>query len=254
MTVKQAVTGITLDWKDIEAVPGKELTLHAKLSPKAPASQKLRWSSSNSTVATVDAEGNVAVRGYGSCVITATADDTGAVSAGCTIRVPSFYDTDIYHGGGMQDELGLFNADERTELVDRLGLVLEQCMEKYGSAVYPELVVYTCEARDGATIAQATAEAAEAKAKQLSKEYALYYGTHSNEEGPVLITINVWQKEGRASVNIRYIGEAMGKLLGEEGQAAAKAALLSGFQDGSYVEGIVNYVQYIVNAAMTVWQ
>jgi len=244
VTVKQAITAVELDQTSIESTPGQKFTLNATVSPASAASKKLRWTSTNSTVASVDATGTVSVNGYGSCAILATADDTGAVKAECTIRVPSFFDTDFYSGGGIRDELGLFNEDERTALTDGLTEVINSCFEKYGSVAYPDIIVYTCCAKEGESIADATVKAAEVFRAALNQEYNLYAGEKNGLNGPVLITINVWQDTGRASVNVLFTGDAVSEALGDAERTEARRVLLDGFKTGSYVTGLLDYVRY----------
>ena len=61
------------------------LTLEATVWPWNASDRTVTWTTSDETVATVDAKGNVTARGLGECVITATSKLDPTVSASCTI-------------------------------------------------------------------------------------------------------------------------------------------------------------------------
>ncbi|MDE7167733.1 MAG: Ig-like domain-containing protein [Clostridia bacterium] len=87
-----AVTGITLDKTTAEmTVGGDNLTLSATLSPDAPSVTQVTWSSSDSSVATVDATGVVRVKSgvneTKTVTIRATAVDNSDIYAECEITV-----------------------------------------------------------------------------------------------------------------------------------------------------------------------
>ena len=70
---------------------GQTASLTATVSPANAANKSLTWSSSNSSVATVNANGTVTAVANGTADITATAADGSGVSAKCsvTVRVPN---------------------------------------------------------------------------------------------------------------------------------------------------------------------
>ena len=83
VTVLQKATSISLDKTTLSMTEGDEVTLKASLEP-ADATDEVKWSSSNTSVATVDASGKVTAVKEGSATITATA---GSVSATCEVTV-----------------------------------------------------------------------------------------------------------------------------------------------------------------------
>ena len=89
ITVKDAqVTKITLSKKKATLKVKETLQLKVKkFSPASPLNQKVKWSSSDKKVATVDKKGKVTAKKTGQCVITCTAQDGSRKSASCKITV-----------------------------------------------------------------------------------------------------------------------------------------------------------------------
>ena len=79
------VTGVTLNQTGISLEQGKTLTLTAAVSPGNATDKTVKWSTSGTTVATVE-NGLVTAVGEGKCVITATTND-GGYTASCTVSV-----------------------------------------------------------------------------------------------------------------------------------------------------------------------
>lgn len=108
------VESISLDHSSETLQVGGTLALHAEISPSSATNKTLVWSSSDSGVAAVDADGNVTAVGAGTAAITVTADGT-QVTASCTVTVEAqqfryvaetgaFADDLLYLGfGGVQD-------------------------------------------------------------------------------------------------------------------------------------------------------
>ncbi len=86
---KRSITGISLDKSSAELATGDSLQLNTSLTPTG-VSGDITWSSSDESVAKVDANGKVSAVGYGRAVITASANG-GKCSASCTIQT-RFYD------------------------------------------------------------------------------------------------------------------------------------------------------------------
>ena len=78
------VSGITLSHTSATLVEGESLTLSATVTPADATDKTVTWSSSDETVATVDANGLVKAIAPGTAVITAKAGDK---SATCTLTV-----------------------------------------------------------------------------------------------------------------------------------------------------------------------
>lgn len=87
VTVAQAVTGITLDAEQKNIPAGRTAALKASVEPKNAGSKKLVWASSDQSVATVSAAGQVKGKANGTAIITASAADGSGVSAVCAVTV-----------------------------------------------------------------------------------------------------------------------------------------------------------------------
>ena len=80
-----AVTGVTLDQKELKLVKGETKTLKATVAPADAADTTVTWSTSDSKVATVSA-GKVMAVAKGTCTVTATTKD-GGFKASCSVTV-----------------------------------------------------------------------------------------------------------------------------------------------------------------------
>lgn len=78
------VTGVTLDKSTATVEKGNTLTLVATVSPEDADDKSVTWSSSDTSVATVDDSGVVTTVGAGSCTITVTTND-GGKTASCLL-------------------------------------------------------------------------------------------------------------------------------------------------------------------------
>lgn len=81
-----AVTSVTLSDSSIELPVGGKFTLVAIILPENATNKNVSWSSSNSTVASVDQSGKVTANSEGSAVITVTTAD-GGKTATCSVTV-----------------------------------------------------------------------------------------------------------------------------------------------------------------------
>lgn len=87
VTVKTvAVTGVSLNKGTTSIVEGKTETLKATIKPTNASNKTVTWSSSNTAVATVDANGKITAKSVGTTVITVTTKD-GKYTAQCTVTV-----------------------------------------------------------------------------------------------------------------------------------------------------------------------
>ena len=82
-----AVTSITLDKSSLSLVKGESETLVATVNPANASYNKIAWTSSNSNVASVDAEGRVKAIANGTATIAAQIDNIKATCA-VTVTVP----------------------------------------------------------------------------------------------------------------------------------------------------------------------
>jgi uncharacterized protein (TIGR02145 family) len=81
-----AVTGVKLDKYELPLVIGQTATLTATVTPDAAPNKGVTWKSSNTAIATVDAEGLVRAIAEGNAVVTVTTDE-GGKTASCVVKV-----------------------------------------------------------------------------------------------------------------------------------------------------------------------
>ncbi len=87
ITVAQWVTGISLDKTSITLNEGQEQTLIPTVNPSSAADKSLNWTSSNTFVVTVNAEGKVTAVSKGTATIKAEAKDGSGKYATCSVTV-----------------------------------------------------------------------------------------------------------------------------------------------------------------------
>ena len=81
------VSSITLSQTTATLTEGETLTLTATVTPDDATDKSITWSSSNTNVASVDADGKVTAKAEGTATITATANDGCGVKASCEVTV-----------------------------------------------------------------------------------------------------------------------------------------------------------------------
>lgn len=81
------VLSILLNTSSIEGKEGEQIQLVASVLPEDATNKALMWSSSDATIATVDANGLVSLLKEGTATITASSTDESGVSASCNITV-----------------------------------------------------------------------------------------------------------------------------------------------------------------------
>ncbi len=86
-TIETLVEGITLSQSSATLTEGETLRLTATVKPTNATNKSITWSSSNTSVATVDANGKVTAKAAGTATITATANDGSGVNASCVVTV-----------------------------------------------------------------------------------------------------------------------------------------------------------------------
>ena len=85
---KEKVQTITLDKYELTMKPGETEKINVtKIEPESAVDQRIRWSSSNTSIARVDSNGNIKAVKAGTVTITAEAVDGGGASASCIITV-----------------------------------------------------------------------------------------------------------------------------------------------------------------------
>ena len=83
---KVNATAVKLNYSSKTILKGASYKLSAKITPSNTTNQSLKWSTSNSKVATVDQKGNVKAVGYGKASI--TVKTVNGKTATCTVTVP----------------------------------------------------------------------------------------------------------------------------------------------------------------------
>ncbi len=116
--ITEDVTGITLDETSLEMKPGDTKTLTATLSPSTATEKEVKWSSSNTSVATVSDNGLVTAVAEGEAVITASATngtetttDDKSTSCKVTVKIP-IIEYRLWIGGNRVTSEYLSNTDE----------------------------------------------------------------------------------------------------------------------------------------------
>ena len=87
ITVSQRVTSISLDKTSVTLNEGQEQTLTPTVTPSNAVDKSLNWTSSNASVATVDAEGKVTAVSKGTATIKAETKDGSGKYANCSVTV-----------------------------------------------------------------------------------------------------------------------------------------------------------------------
>ena len=86
VTVYQPVTSLTISNEAMSVRKGAEFWLHATALPENAMNKEITWASNDTHIATVDKNGKVTALEAGTCVITATSQDSG-ITARCTLTV-----------------------------------------------------------------------------------------------------------------------------------------------------------------------
>ena len=86
--VRQAVTKIAVDRKKLDMIIGEQATLSVStLLPPSAYDKSYTWSTSDSSVATVDSNGKVTAKATGKATIKVTANDRGVLYSSCEVTV-----------------------------------------------------------------------------------------------------------------------------------------------------------------------
>jgi len=89
------VTSISLSPSSTSLKVGKQIQISATVSPNNATDKSVSWSTSNSSVATVNSSGWVTAEGVGTATITCKANDGSGVSNTCSIAVDPIFVTNI---------------------------------------------------------------------------------------------------------------------------------------------------------------
>lgn len=122
-SVKAATTKVVLNKTAASVVKGKTITLKATVTPSSASSKGVKWSSSNTKVATVSSKGVVRGVAFGTATITAAARDGSGKKATCKVTVkkasvPNVTDTvlrkkpaDVAKYLGLTQKRRYYNSD-----------------------------------------------------------------------------------------------------------------------------------------------
>ncbi len=102
VTVTQAVTNIELDKTKLTLNKYGSATLKATVTPTDATNKQLKWSSSDSDVATVSAYGMISAKSGGSCTITCEAADGSGTKATCKVSVITMINGLRFDGSNQQ--------------------------------------------------------------------------------------------------------------------------------------------------------
>ena len=89
VTVSQPVTSISLNETSLELEATESFQLKATVRPTDAQNREVTWSSSDSTIVSVDETGLITAHKKGTATITATAKDGSMVSKDCVVTVPN---------------------------------------------------------------------------------------------------------------------------------------------------------------------
>lgn len=89
------VSGITLSPSSLSIVIGGTSHITPTIAPSSASNKNVSWATSDSTIATVDGNGNVSGVAVGTCTITCSATDGSGVTQTCEVTVSSVAVTDI---------------------------------------------------------------------------------------------------------------------------------------------------------------
>ncbi len=95
------VSGLTMSESTLTLNSGTTAQLSVTVTPSDALNASVAWTSSNESVATVDASGLVTAVAGGSCTITATATDGSGISTTCTVVVRTVHNPNDYVDLGL---------------------------------------------------------------------------------------------------------------------------------------------------------
>lgn len=93
VTVSQPVTSLKLNKTSLSLDLGESETLSSTILPDDAANKSLKWTSDNTSVATVSSSGKVIAKAVGTATITAKTTDGSNLSAKCSVTVTELLDT-----------------------------------------------------------------------------------------------------------------------------------------------------------------
>lgn len=126
--VNEPVTSVSLNLSSIELLEGETQQLTASVEPWNASNKDVSYSSSDASVASVDATGLITAESKGTATITATTDD-GGLTASTEVTVSALH-TDVLNADETQKKIGLF-PNPATSTVDITGAEVYHTVSVY---------------------------------------------------------------------------------------------------------------------------
>ena len=169
------VSSISLSPRSLLLIQGDSETLIPTILPSNAGNKNLAWSSSNTSVATVDQDGKVTAVGSGSCTITCTAMDGSGVSATCQFNTAELVDLGLPSGTLWATKN--IGADNPEDFGDYFAWAETEPKEdyswetyKYCEGTYDSLTKYCTDAQYGTVDELTSLQAGDDAARKISNQ------------------------------------------------------------------------------------
>ena len=219
ITVVPTLMGrIELDNSSLTLRANRETTLTAQIFPVTTTNKEIIWSSSNSSVATVDSEGNIVTKYQGNATIKATAADGSGVMASCeltvlpplagdsndndAVTITDAVNTANYAVGNPVEnfcfEAADVNGDNRVTVADAsatIGIILEQEAETSSRAMVRSIARATDVEKDALVISDYSAKVGEKASLSVALDNSIDYVAMQADivvpEGMTLVDVKI---------------------------------------------------------------
>ena len=219
ITVVPTLMGrIELDNSSLTLRANREATLKAQIFPVTTTNKEIIWSSSNSSVATVDSEGNIVTKYKGNATIKATAADGSGVMASCeltvlpplagdsndndAVTITDAVNTANYAVGNPVEnfcfEAADVNGDNRVTVADAsatIGIILEQEAETSSRAMVRSIARATDVEKDALVISDYSAKVGETASLSVALDNSIDYVAMQADivvpEGMTLVDVKI---------------------------------------------------------------
>ena len=250
-----AVTGITLNKTSVAFNVGGSETLQATIQPSNATNKTVTWSSSNTSVATVDSAGKVTAVKAGTATITATSNNSKKAS--CTVTVvekqPSVSYTAHVQNTGWQSFVkdgGFAGTEGKSYRVE--GIIVKLDAGSYTGGIKYRSYIQGIGWQDYVNNGSMTGTNGQSKRLEaiqieltgdIAKYYDVYYTVHAQNYGWL-----GWAKNGKTSGTVGYgyrLEGIMIKLV-KKGESAPS----NGKTQKSYEQSdrpFINYMTYVQN-------
>ena len=219
ITVVPTLMGrIVLDNSSLTLRANREATLTAQIFPVTTTNKEIIWSSSNSSVAAVDSEGNIVTKYQGNATIKATAADGSGVMASCeltvlpplagdsndndAVTITDAVNTANYAVGNPVEnfcfEAADVNGDNRVTVADAsatIGIILEQEAETSSRAMVRSIARATDVEKDALVISDYSAKVGEKATLSVALDNSIDYVAMQADivvpEGMTLVDVKI---------------------------------------------------------------